>query len=310
MTRVNAAALLIAAGIVTGSCAGNSLGSYQAICTQPPWASDATAEQVPIGEWLRVVVDDEERRADCTGKPLELAELPLRCATAARPGVPRNVQLRTDNAKIRSLPGGFGLFWVPFEKFTNGDQSFLVALVHTSKRALSVVGVGTVRLPPEQTEMELQAMKGEDLLFASGVGCVPGEGAKRCERTLKLQLLHQGRFMPLELRAQDNSCHGETYVALTKSQEVRLETGWIRRFELISTYELTNDGLTVNEQLAATDRPPGGDETNSRLFRSSDATRDLEFTGAYFVYQRESLWDGMREIRGDVRAGASQGADR
>jgi hypothetical protein len=296
--------------MVAGSCAGNTLGSYQAICTQPPWASDATAEQVPIGEWLRLVVDDEQQRADCTGKPLELAELPLRCAIAARPGTPRNLPLRTDDAKIRSLPGGFGLFWIPFEGFTNGDHSLLVALVHTSKRALSVVGIGTVRLPPEQTDMDLQAMKGEDVLFASGAGCVPGEGSKKCERTLKPQLLHQGRFMPLELRAQDNSCHGETYVALTKSQEIRLETGWVRRFELTSTYELTNDSLVVNEQLVAMDRPPSGDETNSRLFRSSDARRDLEFTGAYFVYQQQSLWDGMRELRGDVRPGASKGTGR
>lgn len=309
MTRLIATALLMGGALIAGSCAGNSLGSHQAICTQAPWSSDATAEQVPIEEWLRLVVDDEQQRVDCTGKPFEPAELPLRCATAARPGTPSNLPIRTDRAKVRALPGGFGLFWVPVEEFTNGDRTLLVALVHTSKRALSVAGIGAVRLPPEQANMELQALKGEELLFASGAGCVPGGASKKCERTLKLMLLHQGRFTPLELRDQDNSCHGETQVALTKSQEVRLETGWIRRFELTSTYEVTNDGLVVNEQLVALDRLANGDEDNSRLFRSSDATRDLNFSGAYFVYQKESLWDGMREVRGDVRP-ASQSTDR
>ena len=144
-------------------------------------------------------------------------------------------------------------------------------------------------------------MKGEELLFASGAGCGSGKDSKKCERTLKILLLHQGRFVPLELRDQDNSCHGETQVALAKSQEVRLKTGWVRRFELTSTYEATNDGLVINERLVAMDRPPNGDEDNSRLFRSSDAMRDLLFTGAFFVYQRVSLWDGMREVRGGLQ---------
>lgn len=302
MTRL-AHMLLVIGALIAGSCARSTLGDHQAVCAEPPWAKDATAEEVPIGEWLHLVLDEDNQRIDCTGEPLEPAELPLRCATAARPGMPRNLPIRSENARIRSLSGGFGLFWIPVEEFTNGDRTFLVALVHTDKRALSVAGIGTLRLPPKQTEMELQVLKGEELLFASGAGCVPGEASKKCERLLKIQLLHQGRFTPLELRDPENRCRGAAELALTKSQEVRLKTGWVRRFELTSTYELAEASLQIQEQLVATDRPSGGEEGSSRLFRSSDAKRELAFTGAYFLYQKESLWDGMRELRGDVHAG-------
>jgi len=118
-------------------------------------------------------------------------------------------------------------------------------------------------------------------------------------------LLHDGRFVPLELRDRDNACHGDTNFALLKSQEVRLPTGWIRRFELTSTYEFKDRSLLINERLVATDRPKDGETDNSRLFRSSDSKRELEFSGAYFVYEQDSLWQGMRELQGDLRPGGS-----
>ena len=61
-----------------------------------------------------------------------------------------------------------------------------------------------------------------------------------------------------------------------------------------------------NEQLVANDLPPDGNDANPRLFRNSDARRLLEFTGAYFVYTRESLWAGMREVRGDLQTDKSR----
>lgn len=287
------------------SCKGAGLGSHTAICSDPGWAVDANAEQVPVEEWMRLVFDESGDQSDCKGRPIEIAELPLRCAVAARPGAPRELPAQIDQAKIEALDGGFGLFWVPVEEFTNGDKTFFVAMVHTSKRALSVVGIGAVRLPPDQTDFSMQVIDGEELLFASGSGCSSDGGSTKCERLLRIMLLYDGRFVPLELRDRDNVCHGDTNIALLKSQEVRLRTGWIRRFELTSTYEVLGANLVINERLVVTDRQAGGESDNSRLFRSSDSKRELAFSGAYFIYEQESLWDGMRELRGDLRSGAN-----
>lgn len=112
------------------------------------------------------------------------------------------------------------------------------------------------------------------------------------------------------MRDADNRCHGETVVDLARSQEIRLTSGWTRRFDLISTYEVTDDGLVVNEQLVAMDRPPDGNEDTARLFRKSDVRRVLEFTGAYFIYAQESLWTGMREVRGDLQINKNQSISR
>ena len=292
--------------LAIAACSTNTLGSRRVICSQSPSQSYTSVDQVPSGEWVELLFDGEQRGQDCTGRSFEPAELPLRCAKAARPGTARELPIRADQLSIEPLPDGFGLLWLPVEEFSNGDQTLLVALVHTSKRANSVLGIGTVRLPPEQTQVELQAVRGEDLLFAQGAECGPGVDSGKCDRNLKLLLLHDGRFVPLEMRDADNECHGEAAIDLARSQQVRLKSGWIRRFELVSTYEITDDGLLVNEQLAANDLPPDGNDDNPRLFRKSDARRLLEFTGAYFIYRQDSLWRGMREVRGDLQTNKSQ----
>jgi hypothetical protein len=218
----------------------------------------------------------------------------------------RDLPLRAESLQVEPLPDGYGLLTLPVEEYTNGDRTLLVALVHTYKRALSVLGIGTVRLPPEQMQAALETVRGEDLLFAQGSECGLGIDSGKCNQTLKFLLLYEGRFVPLELRDPESRCQGEASINLVRSQQVRLNSGWIRRFELVSTYEIDDEGLLVNEQLTAFDLPPDGNEDNPRLFRNSDARRRLDFTGAYFTYDRESLWSGMREVRGDLQTNKSQ----
>jgi hypothetical protein len=305
--KVSSTFVFLACGLLaTAACSTSSLGSRQVICSQSPSRTYASVDEVPLGEWIDLLFDEQQRGKDCSGQSFAPTSLPLRCAKAARPGTARDLQIRADELSIEPLPDGFGLVWLPVEEFSNGDRTLLVALVHTSKRANSVLGIGTVRLPPEQMRVELQAVRGEELLFAQGAECGPGVDSGKCNRMLKLLLLHDGRFVPLEIRDADNQCQGEAAINLARSQQMRLKSGWIRRFELVSTYEITDDGLLVNEQLAANDLPPDGNDANPRLFRKSDATRVLEFSGAYFSYTRESLWTGMREVRGDLQTNKSQ----
>ena len=302
--------LLFGMAVAITACASRTLRSHQVVCSQTPSGSYASVDQVSSEEWLGLLMDEDQHRMDCSGHSMVPTELPLRCVKAAPYGAARNLPIRADELNMTNLSNGFGLLWLPVEEFSNGDRTLLVALVHTSKQALSVVGIGAVRLPAQQTRLELQAVRGEELLFARGAECASREDAGRCDRRLKLLLLHEGRFVPLELRDADNRCHGEAVVDLARSQELRVKSGWTRRFDLISTYEVTDDGLVINEQLVAMDRPPDGNEDTARLFRKSDARRVLEFTGAYFIYTRESLWTGMREVRGDLQINESQSIAR
>jgi len=305
--KVSTIVVLLVYGLLAiAGCSTNALGSRQVICSQSPLRSYTSVDQVSSGEWVDLLFDQEQRGKDCTGQSFEPTELPLRCAKAARPGIARDLRIRAGELGIEPLADGFGLLRMPVEEFSNGDRTLLVALVHTSKRANSVLGIGTVRLPPEQMQVELQTVRGEELLFAQGAECGSGVDSGKCDRQLKLLLLHDGRFVPLELRDGDNACHGEAAIDLARSQQVRLKSGWIRRFELVSTYEITEDGLLVNEQLAANDLPPDGNDANPRLFRKSDSRRLLEFTGAYFIYTQDSLWAGMREVRGDLQTDKGQ----
>lgn len=290
---------------VTG-CAKNGLGSRNVVCSQSPSGAYVSSDQVPSSEWVDLIFDPEQDGRDCTGRSFEPAELPLRCATATRPGVARRRSIRADELSIEPLSSGFGLVWLPVEEYSNGDRTILVALVHASKRALSVLGIGTVRLPPEQILARIKTVRGEDILFAQGAECGRDVDSAKCDRRLEMLLLHDGRFVPLEMRDADNVCHGGAGIDLARSQRVRLKSGWIRRFELVSTYEITDNGLMVDEQLVANDLPPDGNADNPRLFRKSDSRRALDFTGAYFVYTEESLWTGMREVGGNLQTDKSQ----
>lgn len=287
--------------LLVSSCSRNTIGSHRVLCSEGAAAAYTSVDQVPPDILVRLILGDQDRTTDCTGRSFEPGELALRCAQAARPGTPSPLPIRVEDVVVQPLSDGMGLVGLPVEAYTTGDQTLLVALVHASKRALSVLGIGTVRLPPEQTAVALARIRGEDLLLAQGAECAVGTSEGQCDQTLKILMLYDGRFVPLEMRDADATCHGEAAVSLFRSQDVRLSSGWIRRFELVSTYEVADEGLLINEQLVATDRPPNGDAGNARSFRNSDARRTLEFSGAYFVYDRESLWTGMREVRGDLQ---------
>jgi hypothetical protein len=262
--------------------------------------------QVPIDEWTRLLLDTRQEYQDCTGARLVVGELPQRCAVDAPSPTAYTPPLDTNDVIVSPLSGGFGLIWIPVNAYANDDRSGLVALVHTSKRALSAVGLGVVRLPANEIELELVPIRGDDVLLAQGAACSNREESSKCSKVLKTLLLHEGRFVPLELRNTDNRCTGAAEIDLAKSQDLRLKTGGVRRFELTSTYKIRDSGLLVSEQLVATDMTSAANADGARVFRRSDATRMLEFTGAYFVYDRESLWEGMRQIRGDLQPTTGQ----
>lgn len=282
------------------ACNTSTLGSRPVICASANYGGHLSATQIPKDDWLSLLVDDQGYRRDCTGRDFLPVELPLRCAVSAQPGQPRDLPLRSAQVDVYQAFGDFALLWLPVERYADEHQGGLVGLVHVSEETLSLVGLGMVRLPAEQVSLELRKVRGDDVLFARGTSC-PGQSARgSCEQVLELLLLHEGRFVPLELRDEQNQCVGSMRVPLELSQDMRLDSETVRRFGLTATYELHEDGLIINEQLLTTDRPVASDEENARLFRKSDGTRELRYTGAYFVTDRESLWAGMREARGTL----------
>jgi hypothetical protein len=303
MTRTawaSKALLLLAAPLTLTSCAKSTLGDYQPICANAPSARYASAEQVPDEEWVSLLLSEEVARQDCTGQSLTPVELPRRCGVPAQPEPPRALRRQAERATLHEAPGDFALIWLPVDELRDGHKLGLVGFVHVAEKALSLVGIGTIELPAEHVNLRLRQVGSDELLFAEGKAC-PGRGpARSCERTLELFLLHDGRFVPLEVRDRNNRCTGAAEVPLALTQDMRLDNGTIRRFDLTATYSVVDNELLVTEQLVTTDRAANSSEENARVFRKSDGRRTLQFTGAYFVSDRESLWSGMREARGTL----------
>lgn len=298
--RALQALLFLAALLTLTSCAKSTLGDYQPICANAPSADYASAEQVPNEEWVSLLLSEERARRDCTGHALAPVELPLRCGAPAQPEPARALRPEAERVTVHEASGDFALVWLPVDELRDGHKVGLVGFVHVAEKALSLVGIGTIELPAEQVSLRLRQVGSDELLFAEGKAC-PGRGpAGSCERTLELFLLHDGRFVPLEVRDRHSQCTGAAEVPLALAQDMRLDNGTIRRFDLTATFSVVDDGLLVTEQLVTTDRAANSSEENARVFRKSDGSRTLQFTGAYFVSDRESLWSGMREARGTL----------
>ncbi|MEM7137473.1 MAG: hypothetical protein AAF500_12875 [Myxococcota bacterium] len=303
--------LMISSALLAAGCSRSTIDGRKVLCSQSASMKFERVEQVPRDEWLRLIVGkagqgDAGQGEDCTGHAFEPSVLPLRCISRARTGGVKDLPLQAEALEVRALSDTFALVSLPVEEFSNGDMTLLVALVHASRRSVSVVAIGSLQLHAAQLELELRPMGGEELLFARGSECAAGSQESKCDTQLKMLMLYQGRFVPLELRNSDNRCTGEAEISLFRSQDVRLKSRWRRTFELVSTYDVQDEGIVVNEQLVAMDRPPDGNPENAREFRRSDAIRELKFNGAYFTYERESLWDGMREVRGDLQTNKTQ----
>ena len=165
--------------------------------------------------------------ADATARVVHLSRPIYHCGAQPLRGPAWRgaVPIRADELSIEPLSDGFGLLWLPVEEYSNGDRTLLVALVHTSKRALSVLGIGTVRLPPEQIASELQDRSRRGHSVSRKAPNAARVDSGKCDRRLKLLLLHDGRFVPLEMRDADNECHGEAAIDLARSQQVRLKSG-------------------------------------------------------------------------------------
>ena len=300
MTRTAQALLFFGASLTLTSCTKSTLGGHQPVCANAPAERYASAEQVPNDEWVSLLLSEDTARRDCTGHAIAPIELPLRCGVAAQADHPRALRSGPNSVVVHEAPGDFALIWLPVDEYRNGHKAGLVGLVHVAEKALSLVGVGTIVLPAARVSFELRRVGSDELLFAEGTAC-PGRGPKgSCERTLVLLLLHDGRFVPLELRDGNNQCTGPAEVPLALAQDMRLDKGTIRRFELTATYSMVDEGLLVTEQLVTTDRATNSSEENARVFRKSDGTRTLQFNGAYFISDHQSLWSGMREARGTL----------
>ena len=271
-----------------------------AVCRAHAPTSYSASGHVSGSDWIQVLLSDQTEEKDCSGEWLELPRLPDRCPLPKMSPRTKPAPSAAENVVVREHGDGFVLVWAPTQKFDNGDGGGVVGLVHLSKKDFSVVAIGMLRLPLGGVGLKMAKVQGEELLLAHGSNCSEGQAARACEHVLEVLVLDRGRFRPVEMRDRENRCLGGTQLDLRRVEMIKLDRGWVRQFALNASYEVSDGGLEVQEQLVVTDFPKGGDEGQGRLFRRSQGRRKLEFTGAYFISSEPSLWSKTRPTRGEL----------
>ena len=298
MIRVFCNLIFLVTVLMMLSCVKNTLGSRKALCVQRLSLPVESVEDVSNDEWVELVLSDLDKHYDCTGQPLRFAATPSTCEKSGGMGVPRFVPLRNDDVVARDQSTNFGFVWIPMQRFNNGDFGGPVTFVQTS-RSLTVIGIGMLALPKDHVSLKMHTIRGKELLFAEGARC---EGdSKKCDRVIRLLRLDRGHFVPIRTRDNVNDCQMDSDLDLYKAKDIRLRDGRVRRFELTTTYEIVPEGLEVHEQMVVTDRRFGASIARARQFRTSDATRLLEFNGTSFTSREDSLWTRTMATHGDVR---------
>lgn len=279
---------------------GCAEGPQNVVCRDPLPKGYQESGHMSPRDWVDVLLSEATQEQDCTGAWIELPELPDRCPTPAESAKrTRNAAVASDLV-VRQHGDGFFLVWAPTQRFENGDGGGPVGLVHLGKSDLSVIAIGMLRLPSSKVRLEMIDLEGATLLVAEGTDCFDTTAFEPCERVLRVLVLDQGRWMPLELRDARQACLGEAKVDLERIDVVGLDDGWRRKLELTATHDLTPEGFLMREQLVITDFPPGKDESQGRIFRRSQGRRTLHFTGAFFIQSEPSLWDKTRPSVGEL----------
>ena len=271
-----------------------------AVCRAKTPPSYHQSGHVSPRDWIAVLHSDETDEKDCTGRWVELDQLPERCPSPAESARWKPNRSATNDVVVRQHGDGFVLVWTPTQRFDNGDLGGPVALVHLGESDFSVMAIGVLRLPPGQVKLEIVDMQGETLLLAEGTNCLSVESVDPCARIMTAMILDQGRWRSIELRDQGQRCIGAASVSLERVDLKKLQSGWTRRFVLTSPYELLPNGVLLREQLVVTDVPSSGDMAQGEVFRRAQGRRMLEFMGAYFVENAGSVWARMRPSDADL----------
>ena len=83
-----------------------------------------------------------------------------------------------------------------------------------------------------------------------GERCDVARGSQSCVRTIEVFLRIGDRFIHPALVSTDGRCVGPAVFVLERTQEIVLDSGWVRRFTLTATVEPLGRTLVVREHVA------------------------------------------------------------
>ena len=273
-------------------------------------AEEVGSGDVPADIWFLIVLRNYNRDTklvtrpvhDCSGRPVDEVSSDAetaKCLLGDAPGkeLPDR-PLTEDDLMIEPTDDGKMLVWIQATHYDTGEASGPIALAEWTKRGIAVRAIGTLRAHTEKAAIRLEPMGEGKALVVESRTCDP-KNPKKCTRLLKIVPKLGAKFVERPLIEESGECIGPPAVDMFREREVKLDNGFVRRFELARSVDFTDGNIVISEQVKIEDTDPKVPDAPPKLFRKASLKRPLSMA-ARGIVTKAGLWDTMIQEHGSV----------
>jgi hypothetical protein len=266
-------------------------------------------------EWLRAIVQPKALRdkviaeRDCTGSEIRWQPPPGNCVVKSPPlDPPQAVALDEQSVFERMLPQDRRIVWVATHRFANGEGFGPVAIVRILNNGLEVESIGNLRLRMERVDLQLWAIEQSKVLVAAGEICTKKGDASSCHRAINTLVMNDKALLNPPITYKSGRCIDAPWVEVKRTEDLPLETGWNRHFEITSTVSHDKRYLVITEQVRVEESDPNAPDIPAREVRRIDTERFIHVEGPQLVTRQHPLWPRILPSAGslELRRGARE----
>lgn len=213
---------------------------------------------------------------------------------------PKPTQLREGDVYERRVSNDVRLVWVVTHRFANGEGYGPIAVVRVHTTGLEVEAIGGLRMRTERVNLVLWHIGQRAVVVATGEACTDPRDPASCHRAANV-LVHFNKvlFSPM-LSFPDGRCIDEPWVELKREEDMPLESGWNRHFEIRSTVSHDSRYLVITEQVQIRDSQPNEPALPPREVRSIDTERFIHLDGPKLITRQHPLWPKVLPSAGSL----------
>jgi hypothetical protein len=204
----------------------------------------------------------------------------------------------------RQLPGERRLVWVVTHRFANGEGFGPVALARILPNGVEVEAIGEMRLRTERVNLELWKIEGNSVVVAGGEICTKPNDSASCHRAVSVLVAYNKALLHPVLSYRDGRCIDEPWVELKRQEDLPLETGWNRHFEIVSMVSHDQRYVVITEQVVVADSDPNAPDLPAREVRRIDTDRFIHVERGRLVTRQHPLWPRILPSVGSTALGA------
>jgi hypothetical protein len=301
--------------LLLGACGGDPPPRPPPLCFLDRGKSFGSPPPVKPEEWMRAIVKPKAVRDqviaehDCTGSEIKWVPPPASCIVKSPPLDPPVPQPLSEELIFeRMLPEDRRIVWIATHRFANGEGFGPVAVARILKNGIEVEAIGHMRLRMERVDMQLWQIEQNKVLIAAGEMCAKKSDASSCHRAINSLVMSDKALVNPPITYRSGRCIDAPWVEVKRMEDLPLETGWNRHFEITSSVTHDKRYLVITEQVRVQESDPNAPDIPPREVRRIDTERFIHVEGPRLVTRQHPLWPRILPSAGslELRRGARE----